>query len=127
MALVRLPLWRMDKLDAAVVGALLRSASASEGLAFLDGLGRFFAPQTRDSVLFALVFLAPLRWRALSAHCRRVARATGSTDSLKSSRRPRPVSLWRRRAGSRAVRQRRGEGRKPERAGVFPDPVLSNL
>ena len=79
MALVRLPLWRMDKLDVAVVGAPLRPASASEGLAFLDGLGRFLAPQTSDRVLFPLVFLALPRRRALSAPCRRAA---GSTDSI---------------------------------------------
>jgi hypothetical protein len=81
MAVLRLPLWRADKLDAAVVGALLRSASAREGLTVLDGLDRVFAPQTSGSVLFALVFLALLRRRAPSASCRCVARAAGSTDS----------------------------------------------
>jgi hypothetical protein len=51
----------------AVVGALLRPASASEGLTFLNGLGRFFLLQKSDMVLFALVCLALLRWRALAA------------------------------------------------------------
>ena len=51
----------------AVVGALLRPASASEGLSFLDGLGRFFLLQKSDMVLFALVCLALLRRRALAA------------------------------------------------------------
>ncbi len=50
----------------AVVGALLRPASASEGLTFLDGLGRFFLLQKSDMVLFALVCLALLRRRALA-------------------------------------------------------------
>jgi hypothetical protein len=51
----------------AFVGALLRPASASEGLTFLDGLGRFFLLQKSDMVLFALVCLALLRRRALAA------------------------------------------------------------
>jgi hypothetical protein len=51
----------------AVVGALTRPASASEGLSFLDGLGRFFLLQKSDMVLFALVCLALLRRRALAA------------------------------------------------------------
>ena len=51
----------------AVVGALTRPASASEGLTFLDGLGRFFLLQKSDMVLFALVCLALLRRRALAA------------------------------------------------------------
>ena len=51
----------------AVVGALARPASASEGLTFLDGLGRFLLLQKSDMVLFALVCLALLRRRALAA------------------------------------------------------------
>jgi hypothetical protein len=51
----------------AVVGALLRPASASEGLSFVDGLGRFFLLQKSDMVLFGLVCLALLRRRALAA------------------------------------------------------------
>jgi len=51
----------------AFVGALTRPASASEGLSFLDGLGRFFLLQKSDMVLFALVCLALLRRRALAA------------------------------------------------------------
>jgi hypothetical protein len=51
----------------AFVGALTRPASASEGLTFLDGLGRFFLLQKSDMVLFALVCLALLRRRALAA------------------------------------------------------------
>ena len=51
----------------AFVGALLRPASASEGLTFLDGLGRFFLLQKSDMRLFALVCLALLRRRALAA------------------------------------------------------------
>ena len=51
----------------AVIGALLRPASASEGLTFLDGLGRFFLLQKSDMLLFALVCLALLRRRALAA------------------------------------------------------------
>jgi len=49
------------------VGALVRPASASEGLSFVDGLGRFFLLQKSDMVLFALVCLALLRRRALAA------------------------------------------------------------
>ncbi len=51
----------------AVVGALLRPASASEGLTFLDGLGRFFLLQKSAMVVFALACLALLRRRALAA------------------------------------------------------------
>jgi hypothetical protein len=51
----------------AVVGALLRPASASEGLTFLQGAGRFFLLQKSDMLLFALVCLALLRRRALAA------------------------------------------------------------
>jgi hypothetical protein len=51
----------------AVVGALLRPASASEGLSFLGGVGRFFLLQKSDMALFALVGLALLRRRALAA------------------------------------------------------------
>ena len=113
------PLWRADRLDTAVVGALPRSASASEGLAFPDGLGRVFAPQASDRVLFALVFLALLR--------RRVARAADSTDSLDVFAGGRTPF----RSGGAGLDRARftsaGEGRKPERARVFPDPVLSNL
>jgi len=59
-----------------------RSVGANAGFAVVDGLGRFFAPQTSDRLLFALVRLAPLRRRALSASGRRFARAAGSTDSF---------------------------------------------
>ena len=51
----------------AVVGALLRPASASEGLSFLDGVGRFFLLQKSAMAVFALVCLALLRRRALAA------------------------------------------------------------
>ena len=51
----------------AVVGALLRPASASEGLTFVAGLVRFFLLQKSDMVLFALVCLALLRRRILAA------------------------------------------------------------
>ena len=51
----------------AVVGALLRPASASEGVTFFDGVGRFFLLQKSAMAVFALVCLALLRRRALAA------------------------------------------------------------
>jgi hypothetical protein len=49
----------------ALIGALARPASASEGLSFLQGLGRFFLLQKSDMALFACTLLALLRRRAL--------------------------------------------------------------
>jgi hypothetical protein len=54
-------------IDDALVGALLRPASASEGLSFLQGLGRFFLLQKSDMALFACALLALLRRRQLAA------------------------------------------------------------
>ncbi|MGA2491620.1 MAG: glycosyltransferase family 39 protein [Roseiarcus sp.] len=51
----------------AVVGALERPASASEGLSFVDGIGRFFLLHKSDMALFAVACLALMRWRALAA------------------------------------------------------------
>ena len=51
----------------AVVGALARPASASEGLGFVDGVGRFFLLHKSDMALFAFACLSLLRRRALAA------------------------------------------------------------
>ena len=51
----------------AVVGALMRPASASEGESLIGGVGRFFLLQKSDMLLFALVCLALMRRRALAA------------------------------------------------------------
>ncbi|MGD1036974.1 MAG: glycosyltransferase family 39 protein [Roseiarcus sp.] len=52
-------------IDDALLGALSRPASASEGLTFLDGVGRFFLLQKSVVAIFALACLALLRRRAL--------------------------------------------------------------
>ena len=52
-------------IDDALIGALLRPASASEHLSFVQGLGRFFLLQKSDMALFACALLALLRRRTL--------------------------------------------------------------
>ncbi len=53
-------------IDDAVLGALSRPASASEGLTFLDGVGRYFLLQKSVVAIFGLACLALLRRRALA-------------------------------------------------------------
>ena len=52
-------------IDDALLGALGRPASASEGLTFLDGVGRYFLLQKSVVAIFGLACLALLRRRAL--------------------------------------------------------------
>ena len=54
-------------IDDALLGALARPASASEGLSFLPGLWRFLLLQKSDMALFAAALLALLRYRTLKA------------------------------------------------------------
>src|SRR5271154_6721818 len=54
-------------IDDALLGALRRPASASEGLSFLGGVGRYFALQKSMLAIFGLTGLALLRRRALVA------------------------------------------------------------
>lgn len=49
----------------AFLGALIRPASAAEGLTLLDGVGRYFVLQKSVAAIFVLVCLAFLRRRAL--------------------------------------------------------------
>ena len=52
--------------DDALLGALARPGSASEGLTFLDGVGRYFLLQKSVAAIFAFACLALLRRRALA-------------------------------------------------------------
>jgi hypothetical protein len=52
-------------IDDALFGALGRPASASEGLSFIDGVGRYFVLQKSVVAIFGLACLALLRRRAL--------------------------------------------------------------
>jgi 4-amino-4-deoxy-L-arabinose transferase-like glycosyltransferase len=52
--------------DDALIGALSRPASASEGLSFIDGVGRYFPLQKSVVAIFGLSGLALLRRRALA-------------------------------------------------------------
>jgi hypothetical protein len=51
--------------DDALIGALSRPGSASEGLSFIDGVGRYFLLQKSVVAIFGLSVLALLRRRAL--------------------------------------------------------------
>ena len=53
-------------IDDAVLGAFSRPASASEGLTFVDGVGRFFLLQKSVVAIFGLACLALLRRRTLA-------------------------------------------------------------
>src|SRR5208282_2487315 len=53
-------------IDDALLGALSRPGSASEGLTFLDGVGRFIVLQKSVVAIFGLSCLALLRRRALA-------------------------------------------------------------
>jgi hypothetical protein len=54
-------------IDDALLGALARPASASEGLTFIDGVGRYFLLQKSVAAIFALACLALMRRRALAS------------------------------------------------------------